>query len=197
MDKAGKASSPDNRVSLNATVSRRSVVRLACCRRGSRRNPAMRGMALVSNIGDAQERLPLQTPRLPLYFVLVAFSCLALIFATQASSSDGARIPGSWPKPAERCTSDIRGTTKWVHDLQKGLWVKWRCVCHLARITVCRWVLQAVTHKPYFRKQLPNGTWYIPAGWHKDLHLVWLPMKEGGRCFYIWPTWHYKPLRLR
>lgn len=130
-------------------------------------------------------------------FFVMLLVFVALIFAARAQASDGNRVPGSWPKPAERCTSDIRGTTKWVHDLQKDLWVKWRCVCNLGRITVCRWVLQAVTHKPYFRKQLPNGTWYVPAGWHKHRHLVGLRMVGGGICGYFWPTWHYVPLRLR
>jgi hypothetical protein len=133
--------------------------------------------------------------RLALLVLLAALTCA--FFASSTPGSDGVRKPGSWPKPAERCTTLNRGTLKWVRDVQNKVWIKWACRCSIGKITVCRWQLLIVSKYLYLRKQLPDGTWYIPVGWHKHLHLVVLPMASGGYCGYLWPTYHYVPARLR
>ena len=130
--------------------------------------------------------------------VLALALALILVWAaTFVHASDGVRKPGSWPKPAERCTTLNRGTLKWVHDQQNEVWIKWACRCNIGAITVCHWKLIMVTKHLYLRVQLPDGSWYIPAGWHKHRHWVFLPMAAGGYCIYLWPVWHYVPLRLR
>ena len=132
-----------------------------------------------------------------LALLVVVVIVVVLFFIASAPGSDGPRVPGSWPKPAEQCNTTNRGTIKWVRDQQKKVWVQWRCRCNIAAITVCHWQLIQIRRKLYLRQQLPNGTWYTPAGWHRDLHWVTLRMSAGGFCGYIWPTWHYVPARLR
>lgn len=131
------------------------------------------------------------------FAVFVFLVLLALLVVPSATGADGDRKPGSYPKPAEMCSTSIRGTFKWVRDVQNKVWVKWVCRCSIGRITVCRWQLLIVSKYLYLRYQLPSGAWVTPAGWHRHRHLVGVPMRGGGICGYFWPTYHYVPARLR
>jgi hypothetical protein len=118
----------------------------------------------------------------------IVFVC---VFVGMAPASSGARKPGSYPKPGEYCTHRIRGTVKWVHDMQLDVWVRWRCICHSDGR--CHWRREDVIgSSPYRRYIRPD-----PTGWHKHRHLVYLPMASGGYCGFWWPTWHYLPPRMR
>jgi hypothetical protein len=137
--------------------------------------------------------------RLALLALLVTLAALFFASSTPGEDGDG-RVPGSWPKPAERCTTANRGTLKWVRDQQNEVWIKWACRCNIGKITVCKWTLLIVSKYLYLRVQRPDGSWYIPAGWHKHPHFVKLPMVwswGGGFCTHFWTTWHYVPARLR
>jgi hypothetical protein len=127
--------------------------------------------------------------RLLLLALLAVLTCV--LFASSAVSNTGTRKPGSYPKPAEYCTHRIRGTVKWVKDVQLDAWVRWRCICHSDGR--CHW------RREYIQRESPYRS-YIrpdPTGWHRHLHLIVLPMASGGWCGYWWPTWHYVPARLR